>query len=340
MDDIYNVVSEDDYVDMLAKVIELEYFPRLVDLKLQRQYLDALDKKDVGKMQDIYRQLCVRKGDALAKDADTITLKKFHSTFTSQDNASYSQLQQRDADQLKQDNAWAYRLASNPIKITPGATEGQLHHASTFNAVMFPLTHPGANCDEARKKNIVADNTVQGDSVCRVAELILPPDAPESIAAGQELANQFLRPVSLDISDACSKEEAKVFDLIPMDEEPARRKRRFQVNPTPNNDVLTRALLEASKRKREHYRPAERDRSSLSGRLPNYSGANDQLRATYSSRASSSATVSTRSATCRAKLKKRSTFSAARSVQSNSIMQTLSSLEEKFKVMKNTPKAL
>lgn len=52
----YKIITEEEYIEQMGKIIQRDYFPDLEKLKAQNEYLDALASNDVVKLRHIYRK--------------------------------------------------------------------------------------------------------------------------------------------------------------------------------------------------------------------------------------------------------------------------------------------
>lgn len=52
----YKIITEEEYIASLSKIIQRDYFPDLAKLKVQNEYLDALASDDYGKLRQIYKK--------------------------------------------------------------------------------------------------------------------------------------------------------------------------------------------------------------------------------------------------------------------------------------------
>lgn len=52
----YKIISEEEYIEKMGKIIQRDYFPDLSKLKAQNEYLDALASNDLVKLRQIYNK--------------------------------------------------------------------------------------------------------------------------------------------------------------------------------------------------------------------------------------------------------------------------------------------
>lgn len=52
----YKIITEEEYIEKMGKIIQRDYFPDLSKLKAQNEYLDALASNDLVKLRQIYNK--------------------------------------------------------------------------------------------------------------------------------------------------------------------------------------------------------------------------------------------------------------------------------------------
>ncbi|KAI8895725.1 nuclear protein Es2-domain-containing protein [Globomyces pollinis-pini] len=93
-------LEEDDYIDGISTIIQRDFFPDVKKLKLYNDYLEAKEKMDTGRIFQLRAEL-----DNIVKGNQTstpktenpnlntdLTLDKFQTKYTSEDNASFQEI--------------------------------------------------------------------------------------------------------------------------------------------------------------------------------------------------------------------------------------------------------
>lgn len=229
------VIDEDSYTEALSKIIARDFFPGLQETEAQHEYLDALESKDrswIGRADQRLRESLtpVRRGTPSATPAastvvggrtpsvyggatpasvagsfaeekpeiDTnVTLGKFQSTYTSEDNESFYKLVDKQNQKRAEKNSWVWNENKLPSKqmlkqreindrlLTEGKEElggsdtrparPDAWNANPKNSLMFgpdgvddEYQNPAQRTEDATKRTVVYQNT-------RAPQLVVPP---------------------------------------------------------------------------------------------------------------------------------------------------------------------
>ncbi|CAI4211318.1 unnamed protein product [Parascedosporium putredinis] len=121
------VIDEDTYTDALSKIIARDFFPGLQETEAQHEYLDALESKNTSwiinadqRLREALtpaRRATPHRRRPPVPDVNTnVTLGKFQSTYTSEDNESFYKLLDKQNQKQADKNGWIWNENKLPSK--------------------------------------------------------------------------------------------------------------------------------------------------------------------------------------------------------------------------------
>ncbi len=115
-------MEEDDYVEQLSRVIQRDYFPQLQELRDQHEYLLADKRDDFAKKHEIEVRKRMRqqekeeaeeRGESFgAVPPGLESVDAFLNTYTSEDNASFADLQEQELQRRIAADQWGAQMAA------------------------------------------------------------------------------------------------------------------------------------------------------------------------------------------------------------------------------------
>lgn len=102
-------LEEDEYVDGLASVIQRDFFPDLEELRDQQEYVEAERRDDFRKKLEIEMR---RRERESRQDSGVASVDEFLGKFTSQDNASFVDLQAEELKRRQDEDDWGKKQAA------------------------------------------------------------------------------------------------------------------------------------------------------------------------------------------------------------------------------------
>ncbi|KAJ3101869.1 Envelope glycoprotein [Phlyctochytrium planicorne] len=134
------VLDEDTYIDAMSDIIERDFFPGLKKLKLQNEFLDAVQSADLGRAKSLGLQLHRMATGAAGTTSSghnppapepgsdkkldsSLGLDAFQTKYTSEDNASFSAILQKQNDERREKYHWFFEKESGRMLLANGEPE-------------------------------------------------------------------------------------------------------------------------------------------------------------------------------------------------------------------------
>lgn len=318
------VIDEDSYTEALSNIIRRDFFPGLRETEAQHEYLDALESKDrewIGRADQRLRNALTpaRRGTPSATPAATtivggrtpsaygsatpvsmaatfaeretkvdtnVSLGKFQSTYTSEDNESFYKLVDKQNQKRAEKNSWIWNENKLPSKqmlkqreindrlLSEGKKEigasdtrparPDSWKAEPKNALMFgpggvedDYDYPSKRAEDASKKQVVYENT-------RAPQPVVPPRPPSpTLSAIRDAVNGEVREIfKTDSVLAGGDETPQVngYKFVDDEDEPEVPEKPLPLIDLGPGDATPNPFKLQDQRKREtlHHRMVER----------------------------------------------------------------------------------
>lgn len=318
------VIDEDSYTEVLSNIICRDFFPGLRETEAQHEYLDALESKDhswIGRADQRLRDAftparratpsatptastivggrtpsvygAATPGSVVSSFAErkteidsNVSLGKFQSTYTSEDNESFYKLVDKQNQKRADKNSWVWNENKLPSKqmlkqreindrlLTEGKKEIEdsdtrparpdSWKANPKNALMFgpegvedDYDNPSRRAEEASKKKVVYQNT-------RAPQPVVPPRPPSpTLSAIRDAVNGEVREIfQTDSVLAGGDETPRVngYKFVDDEDEPEVPGKPLPLIDLGSGDATPNPFKLQDHRKREtlHHRMVER----------------------------------------------------------------------------------
>ncbi|CAO3622989.1 unnamed protein product [Mucor fragilis] len=139
------VLDEDTYTEAISLIIERDFFPKLAKMRAQQSYLEAQNHGSLSELQEAGRALhnvSVQQKKALSRESNqpinfyiedepsiekrvnlNLSLDQFQTLYTSEDNASFTDLLEKANIKVKEQNKWFFDRESKQLRIADHPNE-------------------------------------------------------------------------------------------------------------------------------------------------------------------------------------------------------------------------
>ncbi|OBZ89844.1 Protein DGCR14 [Choanephora cucurbitarum] len=157
------VLDEDTYTEAISLIIERDFFPHLAKLRAQQNYLEAQKNGTFSDLQDATRALHNADTTPVTRNSSqpvnfylerepliekrvnlNLSLDQFQTLYTSEDNASFTDLLEKANSKIKEQHKWFFdRESKQPLRLTmdsgpTGLIEGQAKYTAKNALMYFP----------------------------------------------------------------------------------------------------------------------------------------------------------------------------------------------------------